>query len=108
MIAVALASGVSTAEAKHKDKHHDDDDHGSYYHDHGDRYEHSYHGSTRTIYVVEQNRPVERVVYVSPDGRYYRWLDGRRVYVTGRYYTSYPTRYYYADGRPRVGVSIHF
>jgi len=106
IIAIALAGGASTAQAKHKDKHHDHDDHWS--HDHGDRYGHSYRGSTRSIYVIERNRPVQRVVYVEPGGRYYRWVDGRRVYVTGRYYTSYPSRYYYADGRPRVGVSIHF
>jgi hypothetical protein len=66
-----------------------------------------YHGSrTRNIYVIEHNRPVERVVYIDDGGRYYRWIDGERVYVRERYYDSYPTRYYYRDGRPRV--NIHF
>jgi len=63
---------------------------------------------TRSIYVIERNRPVRRVVYVNDSGRYYHWSGGRRVYVTGRYYTSYPSRYYYRDGRPRIGVNIRF
>ena len=66
-----------------------------------------YHGNrTRNIYVIEHNRPVQRVVYIDDGGRYYRWIDGERVYVRERYYDSYPSQYYYRDGRPRV--NIHF
>jgi hypothetical protein len=85
---------VPTAQAKHH--HHDYD---------RDRWRD--HGHTRSIYVIENHRPVRRVVYVDGD-RYYRYFGGRRVYVTGRYFTSYPSQYYYSDGRPRVGVSIAF
>ena len=58
--------------------------------------------------MIENHRPVRRVVYVDDRGGYYRIVSGRRIYVHDRYFTSYPSRYYYADGRPRVGVSIHF
>ena len=94
VLAVTTLATVPTAEAKkkyHGDRH--------YWRD-GDR--------TRTIYVVENRRPVRRVVYVDDSGGYYRYLDGRRSYVRGRYFTSYPSRYFYDDGRPRVGVSIDF
>ena len=63
---------------------------------------------SRSIYVIENRRPVRRVVYVDDNGGYYRYIGGRRSYVSGRYFTSYPSRYYYSDGRPRVGVSINF
>jgi hypothetical protein len=66
------------------------------------------HHRTRTIYVVENRRPVRRVVYVDDNGGYYHYAGGRRSYVRGRYFTSYPSRYFYSDGRPRVGVSINF
>jgi hypothetical protein len=61
---------------------------------------------SRTIYVIERNRPVRRVVYLAPDGRYYRIRGGRRVFVQERYYTTYPSRYFYRDGRPRVNIRI--
>ena len=32
--------------------------------------------------------------------------NGARVYITGRYYNSFPSRYYYTDGRPRVNISF--
>src|SRR5262245_48274074 len=91
----AMALGTPMAEARHD--HHRS--HGDHWRDH--------HGS-RTIYVIENRRPVRRVVYVDDSGGYYRYVGGHRSYVRGRYYTSYPSRYYYADGRPRVGVSIDF
>ena len=85
------------------------DDDRNYRSDGGDSRGYGYgRDRTRTIYVVERNRPVERVVYVDPDGRYYRWADGRRSYVTGRYYESYPSRYYYPDGRPRITITLPF
>jgi len=72
----------------------------------------SYQGSsrdrTRTIYVIERNRPVERVVYVDSGGRYYRLVDGRRSYVQERYYDSYPSKYYHSDGRRRVTITLPF
>lgn len=108
--AALLGGGVATAEAKHKDKHHrkHHDHHESYEYRSSD-YRHSgYRERSRTIYVVENSQPVERVVYIAPDGRYYRSVNGRRVYVTGRYYTSYPSEYYYRDGRRRAGVTISF
>jgi hypothetical protein len=94
-LALMAFGTVTTAEAKHR-HHHDDKHHWSDHH------------RSRTIYVIENNRPVSRVAYVDDRGGYYRYIDGRRVYVRGRYFTSYPSRYYYPNGRPRVGVSIHF
>ncbi len=126
-IAFSLATGLGTAEAKDKDKRHKDRDrdredyrdydrrdYGRYDRDRSSRsysysrsYGSGYRGSSRTIYVIERNRPVRRVVY--SDGRgYYRILDGRRSYIRSKYYTSYPTRYYYSDGRPRLGVTVRF
>jgi hypothetical protein len=63
---------------------------------------------TRSIYVIERGRPVERVVFMDASGRYYRMVDGRRLYVQERYYDSYPTKYYYPDGRRRVTISLPF
>jgi hypothetical protein len=97
--AIASLAAISAPSAEAKSKHH----HG---HD-GDHHDH-YYGRTRTIYVIEHHRPVRRVVYVNPGGGYYRYIGGRRVVVRERYYTSYPSRYYYADGRPRVGISFTF
>jgi len=65
-------------------------------------------GRPRTIYVIERDRPVERVVYVDADGRYYRWEDGRRIYVVERHYDSYPSKYYFPDGRRRVTITLPF
>jgi hypothetical protein len=98
LIGSILATIVFTAMPKAEASH--------YSHDYDDRW-HSSHDS-RTIYVIENRRPVRRVVYIDDRGRYYRHVGGRRVYVTQRYFTSYPSRYYYADGRPRIGVSINF
>jgi hypothetical protein len=84
LVAVLLAGTAATAEAKKKDKH---------YKHHGYSERHSSRDRTRTIYIIERDRPVARTVYVSPEGRYYRSVSGRRVYVTGRYYTSYPSSY---------------
>lgn len=99
LVTTAILSFVPMAEAKHR-RHHDRDD--------DDWKHHHRYGKSRVIYVVENRRPVRRVVYGGPGGGYYRVVDGRRAYVRGRYYTSYPSRYYYSDGRPRVGVSINF
>ena len=63
---------------------------------------------TRTIYVIERNRPVEQVVFVDSDGRYYRSVDGRRVDIRERYFESYPSKYYYPDGRRRVTITLPF
>ena len=93
-LAIMAFGSVSTAEAKKKHHRHDGDWGGR--------------ERSRTIYVIENNRPVSRVVYVDDSGGYYRHVNGRRAYVRGRYYTSYPSRYYYSDGRPRVGISVNF
>jgi hypothetical protein len=63
---------------------------------------------SRSIYVIERNRPVERVVYVDSAGRYYRVVDGRRSYVQEHYYESFPSKYYYPDGRRRVTITLPF
>jgi len=65
-------------------------------------------GTPRTIYVIERDRPVERVVYLDPDGRYYRWEDGRRIYITERHFDTFPGKYYYPDGRRRVTITLPF
>jgi hypothetical protein len=106
--AIALSTATGFAKKKDKDKDWDRDHH----HDR-DRVVYVERGGpprdrTRTIYVIERERPVQRVVYVGGDGRYYRWVDGRRVYVRERYFDSYPSKYYYPDGRRRVTISLPF
>lgn len=110
ILSAAVLGIASTAEAKH---HHDDGRRvikvkRNYHDDHDRDHDWKHHDRTRTIYVIENHRPVERVVYVDDGGRYYRYSGGSRTYVRGRYFTSYPSRYYYNDGRPRIGVSINF
>ena len=100
VLAIVAATSVSTAEAKprwwkrDRDRH----EHRGHHHSH----------KTRTIYVIEKDRPVRRVVYVHPSGYYYHIVRGRPVRIRDRYYTSYPSRYYYPDGRRRIGVSLSF
>ena len=60
------------------------------------------------MWVIERSRPVKRVVYIDSRGRHYRRVSGRTVYVRERIFDSYPSRYYYADGRPRAGIRISF
>src|SRR5262245_38600602 len=96
VLAAIVLGAAPAAEAKKKYK----------YHGHGDHWHNDHR--TRTIYVIENRRPVRRVVYIDDRGSYYRYSGGHRYYVRGRYFTSYPSRYYYADGRPRIGVSINF
>lgn len=111
LCAACLLTNPATADARDKGRG-KNREHYSDYSNRGDgryRDERSrYRDRTRTIYVIENRRPVERVVYVDGDGGYYRMVDGRRSYVRSRYYTSYPSRYYYADGRRRVGFSFFF
>jgi Ni/Co efflux regulator RcnB len=110
-IAIILAAGAFTpaeAKKKDKDKDRDDKDRVVYVERDRDRDWDRDRDRSRTIYVIERNRPVERVVYLDRDGRYYRWIDGQRIYVTGRYYDSFPDRYYYRDGRPRITVTLPF
>ena len=63
---------------------------------------------TRSIYIIQGNRPVQQTVYIGSDGRYYRSIEGRRSYVSERYYESYPSKYYYPDGRRRVTITLPF
>jgi hypothetical protein len=90
-----------------RDRHHDRDrdrdrDRDGRYRDdrHRDR--------TRTIYVIERDRPVQRIVYIGSDGRYYTMVGGRRSYVRSKYYESYPSKYYHSDGRRRVTITLPF
>jgi len=92
-----------TVEARPKRKHYEK------HHRHHDRHDHYRdRHRTRKLYFIERGRPVERVVYINPGGGYYRVVKGRRVVVRERYYTSYPSRYYYPDGRRRVGIRFSF
>jgi len=102
-VIASLFIGVSnTAEAKPKHhKHH-------YHRHHHHHDDHHYSHRTRSLYFIERNRPVKRVVYINPGGGYYRVIGGRRVVVRERYYTSYPSRYYYPDGRRRIGIRFSF
>ena len=111
LVAIIASGSFATADAKSKWKDRDHHDRHDRYdrhdrHDH-DRYSHRSH-RTRTIYVIQNNRPVRRVVYVHPSGYYYNVVSGRPVRIRDRHYTSYPSRYYYSDGRPRVGISLNF
>jgi hypothetical protein len=111
LLAIMAAGTIGSAEAKPPWRRDYDDRRDRYSRYDRDRYDHR-HGyrshRTRTIYVIENRRPVRRVVYVHPSGYYYRVVGGRPIRIRDRYYTSYPSRYYYSDGRPRVGVSINF
>ncbi len=108
LLALALVGGGATADARpgrdRHDRHERHDRHGRYDRDHRHRHVHR----TRTIYVIENHRPVRRVVYVDPSGYYYRIVSGRRVRIRDRYFTSYPSRYFYPDGRRRIGISFSF
>jgi|GEM_PF-2922621 len=83
-----------------RDDRRDDRDYRDYRGDSRDR--------TRTIYVIQGNRPVEQTVYIGTDGRYYRSVDGRRSYISERHYESYPSKYYYPDGRRRLTITLPF
>ena len=62
---------------------------------------------TRRVYVIENHRPVRRDVFIDERGRYYREDAGQRVFID-RHYDSYPSQYFYRDGRVRPGLSITF
>lgn len=99
----AVVGGSATADAKSKHRHHH----------HYERHDHHYHHHhyshrTRELYFIERDRPVRRVVYVHPSGYYYHMVSGRPVRIRERYYTSYPSRYYYPDGRRRIGIRFFF
>lgn len=61
---------------------------------------------SRTIYVIERDRPVQRVVYIDSDGRYYQRSGARRIYVRDRYFESYPSRYYTSSGQRRINITL--
>lgn len=113
---LSAATGLAKDKDKDKDKDRDHDrdrDRSGYYDKDRDRdRDHDREGSrrdrTRTLYFIERDRPVQREVYVDGDGRYYRYSAGRRVYVRERYYESYPSKYYYPDGRRRVTITLPF
>ena len=88
---------------RYEDRNRDRDDYDRY---DGERY--SSRSSCRTVYVIENHRPVRRVVYVNPGGGCYHIVRGRRVVIRDRYYTSYPSRYFHSDGRRRIGVSFNY
>lgn len=100
---LTAATGLAKDDKK-KDKDKDHDHDRDRYEDRGDRRS----DRTRSIYVIERDRPVERVVYIDRDGNYYREVDGRRLYIRDRYYDSYPSKYYYPDGRRRVTITLPF
>ena len=99
-----LATTTASLQAKDKRKHfhrdrvedRDDDDRRHWRHD---------RERTRTIYVIERDRPVKRVVYVDPNGRYYHRSGARRIYVRDRYFESYPSRYYTSSGQRRINIT---
>ena len=62
---------------------------------------------TKTVYIIENHRPVRRDVFIDERGRYYREDAGRRVFIE-RHYDSYPSQYFYRDGRVRPGISVNF
>lgn len=112
---ITAASGLAKDKDKDKDRDRDNrdrdryDDRGDRYHDDRDRGgRYGYSDRTRTIYVIERDRPVERVVYIDREGSYYRVVDGRRIYIRDRYFDSYPSKYYYPDGRRRVTITLPF
>lgn len=110
LAALSLTLAAPLASARDRDR--DRDDHRDHrnrrdHHDRGDHYDRrgsSRPDRSRTIYVIERDRPVQRVVFVDPSGRYYRISNGRRVFVQGRSWESYPTREYTRDGRRRTGL----
>ena len=104
MVAVVVGLGVSTpamAQARayivKSPKRNLNDGYDKYYNRH----------RTKAVYVIENRRPVRRTVFVDGRGRYYREVGGRQVFIE-RHYDTFPTRYYYRDGRPRPGISINF
>jgi hypothetical protein len=59
-----------------------------------DGHDHRRMPRSRVVWIIEGPRLVKRIVYVDTRGRYYRKVYGRKVYVRGRVFHSYPTRYY--------------
>ena len=109
--AILLIGASASAQAKDKDK----DKYKYDKHDHHDDHRYDKHrppvvvvDRTRVVWVIENGRPVKRVVYVNSRGKYYRRVGGRQVFVTQRYFSSYPSKYYYQDGRRRPGITINF
>ena len=75
--------------------------------DHRD-YSDRHHHRTRSIYLIQNDRPVRQVVYVDDDGRYYRRTSDRRIYITSHYFESYPSRYYTSSGQRRINITLPF
>ena len=112
-----LTATTTTVQAKDKHKHHHHDWHHSQYsdwdHHHDgdkdhDRYRDGRSERSRTIYVIERGRPVERVVYLDSGGRYYRRVNGLHVYLRQNYFESSPARYYTPSGERRISISLPF
>ncbi len=55
------------------------------------------HHRTKTVYVIEGGRPVQRVLFVDERGRYYREERGQQIFVQERVFESYPSHYFHRD-----------
>ncbi|MBV9127780.1 MAG: hypothetical protein JO117_06790 [Verrucomicrobia bacterium] len=64
------------------------------------------HARERSVFIIEDNRPVRRTVFVDERGRYFRIIDGQPVIIGERVFEEYPSRYYFRDGRPRAGITL--
>ena len=102
-----LATTTATVQAKDKHKYSDRDRAEYWDHDNG-RHRGDDRERTRTIYVIERDRPVKRVVYIDTNGRYYQRSGVRRIYVRDRYFESYPSRYYTSSGQRRLNITLPF
>lgn len=132
-IAALIAFSTATVQAKDKDKHkskkHHRDDHKRYGYVQSNKYRgnshayavqnngrgwdgrdygNRYHDHTRTIYVIRNDRPLQQVVYVDENGRYYRRDGGERSYVRSHYFESYPSRYFTSSGQRRISITLPF
>ena len=61
----------------------------------------------KTVYVVENNHPVQRKLFVDPQGHYYRVEGGKHI-VVEHVSENYPDKYFTRDGKQRPGVTIYF
>jgi hypothetical protein len=61
----------------------------------------------KTVYVIENNHPVKRKLFVDAQGHYYRVEGGKHVIVE-HVSERYPEKYFTRDGKPRPGITIDF
>ena len=61
----------------------------------------------KTVYVIENNHPVKRKLFVDAQGHYYK-IEGGKHIIVEHVSEAYPDKYFTRDGKQRPGVTIDF